>query len=147
MEIRNLKDGRIRGAGMNRIILLGRLTKDPEVRYTNTGKVVAQFTLAVDRPFTGPDGKREADFIPVIIWGKSAETIGNHVQKGHRVLAEGRLQIRSYDGKDGKKVYTTDVVANRVEFLTKPNSGGHQEEQRIESVTDAFIGVDEDLPF
>ena len=66
---------------MNRIILLGRLTKEPEVRYTNTGKVVASFTLAVDRPFTGQDGKREADFIPVVIWGKPAETIGNYVQK------------------------------------------------------------------
>ena len=104
---------------MNRIILLGRLTKEPEVRYTNTGKVVASFTMAVDRPFTGQDGKRVADFIPVVIWGKPAETIGNYVQKGHRVLVEGRLQIRSYDGKDGQKRWVTEVIADRFEFIEK----------------------------
>lgn len=104
---------------MNRIILLGRLTKEPEVRYTNTGKVVASFTLAVDRPFAGQDGQREADFIPVVIWGKSAETIGNYVQKGHRLLVEGRLQIRSYDGKDGQKHWITEVIADRFEFIER----------------------------
>lgn len=108
---------------MNRIILLGRLTKDPEVRYTNTGKVVAQFTLAVDRPFTGPDGKREADFIPVIIWGKQAETVGNSMQKGHRALVEGRLQIRSYDGKDGQKHWVSEVIADRFEFIERKADG------------------------
>lgn len=86
---------------MNKVILLGRLTKDPEVRYTSTGKVVAQFTLAVDRPFSGPNGEREADFLPVILWGKQGETAGNSLQKGHRALVEGRVQTRSYDGKDG----------------------------------------------
>lgn len=108
---------------MNRIILLGRLTKDPEVRYTNTGKVVAQFTLAVDRPFAGPDGKREADFIPVIIWGKQAETVGNSMQKGHRALVEGRLQIRSYEGKDGQKHWVSEVIADRFEFIERKADG------------------------
>ncbi|MDO4921830.1 MAG: single-stranded DNA-binding protein [Phascolarctobacterium sp.] len=104
---------------MNRIILLGRLTRDPEVRYTSTGKVVCQFTLAVDRPFANQDGQREADFIPVIIWGKQAETCGNSLTKGQRALIEGRLQIRSYDGKDGNKHWVTEVIADRFEFIER----------------------------
>lgn len=102
---------------MNRIILLGRLTRDPEVRYTQNGKVVTQFTLAVDRPFINQEGQKEADFIPVVIWGKQAETIGNNISKGQRVLVEGRLQIRSYDAKDGSKRYVTEVIADRFEFI------------------------------
>ena len=84
---------------MNKVILMGRLTKDPDVKYTQTGKVVTQFTLAVDRPFTNQEGQREADFIPVVIWGKIAELCGNSLTKGQRALVEGRLQIRSYDAK------------------------------------------------
>ena len=98
---------------------MGRLTKDPEVRYTNTGKVVCQFTLAVDRPFANQEGQREADFIPVVIWGKQAETCGNSLTKGQRALVEGRLQIRSYDGKDGNKHWVTEVIADRFEFIER----------------------------
>ena len=76
---------------MNKVILMGRLVRDPEVRYTHTGKVVAQFTLAVDRPFTNQDGQREADFINCVLWGKPAELLGNGVHKGQKVLVEGRL--------------------------------------------------------
>ena len=104
---------------MNKIILLGRLTRDPEVRYTPTGKVVCQFTLAVDRPFANQEGQREADFIPVVIWGKQAETCGNSLTKGQRALVEGRLQIRSYDGKDGNKRWITEVIADRFEFIER----------------------------
>lgn len=104
---------------MNKIILLGRLTRDPEVRYTPTGKVVCQFTLAVDRPFANQDGQREADFIPVVIWGKQAETCGNSLTKGQRVLVEGRLQVRSYDAKDGSKRYVSEVIADRFEFIER----------------------------
>lgn len=104
---------------MNKIILLGRLTRDPEVRYTATGKVVCQFTLAVDRPFANQEGQREADFIPVVIWGKNAETCGNSLTKGQRALVEGRLQIRSYDGKDGNKHWVTEVIADRFEFIER----------------------------
>ena len=104
---------------MNKIILLGRLTRDPEVRYTQTGKVFCQFILAVDRPFANQDGQREADFIPVVIWGKQAETCGNSLTKGQRVLVEGRLQIRSYDAKDGSKRYVTEVIADRFEFIER----------------------------
>lgn len=102
---------------MNKVILLGRLTKDPEVRYTQAGKVVCQFTLAVDRPFSNQEGQKEADFIPVVIWGKSAETLGNTVRKGQKLLVEGRMQIRSYEGKDGSKRYVTEVVADRFEYV------------------------------
>lgn len=104
---------------MNRIFLLGRLVRDPEVRYTPSGKVVCQFTLAVDRPFANQEGQREADFIPVVIWGKQAETCGNSLTKGQRALVEGRLQIRSYDAKDGSKRYVTEVIADRFEFIER----------------------------
>ena len=102
---------------MNTITLLGRLTKNPEARYTSTGKAVTLFTLAVNRPYTNADGQREADFINCQAWGKTAEVIGNHVSKGDRLLAEGRLQIRSYTDKEGVKRYATEVVVNRVEFI------------------------------
>ena len=104
---------------MNKIILMGRLVRDPEVRYTQTGKVVCQFTIAVDRPFSNQEGQREADFIPVIVWGKQAELCGNSLTKGQRVLVEGRLQIRSYDAKDGSKRWVTEVIANSFEFIER----------------------------
>lgn len=108
---------------MNRIILMGRLTKDPEIRYTQSGKVVASFTIAVDRPFSGQDGQREADFINCVLWGKQAETFGNSVFKGHRVLVEGRLQIRAYDAKDGTKKWLTEVICDRFEFIERKTEG------------------------
>ena len=101
----------------NHITLLGRLTKDPEIRYTPNQKVVATFTLAVDRPFSGE--KKEADFIPCVVWGKSAELIGNSCQKGHRLLIEGRLQIRNFEAKDGTKRYIAEVIANSFEFIER----------------------------
>ena len=104
---------------MNKIIILGRLTKNPEVRYTPSQKVVASFTLAVDRPFTTPDGKREADFIPVVVWGKAAELVGNSCAKGHRLLVEGRLQIRNFDAKDGTKHWVTEIISQNIEFIER----------------------------
>lgn len=106
---------------MNKAILLGRLTRDPEVRYTPSGKAVAQITLAVDRPFASQSGEKEADFIPVILWGKTAETVGNNFAKGQRILVEGRIQVRNYDAKDGSKRYATEVVADRFDFIEKKN--------------------------
>lgn len=104
---------------MNKVFLMGRLTREPEVRYTTTGKVVCQFTLAVDRPFANQDGQREADFINIVVWGKIAELCGNSLAKGHRALVDGRLQLRSYDAKDGGKRYVTEVIANSVYFLER----------------------------
>lgn len=109
---------------MNKVVLLGRLTSDPTVRYTQTGKVVAQFILAVDRPFKDAQGNKETDFIPVVLWGKAAELVGNGCQKGHRLIVEGRIQIRNYEAKDGSKRWVTEIIANSVEFIERKASGG-----------------------
>ena len=104
---------------MNRITILGRLTKDPDCRTVASGKSVAQFTLAVDRPFLNQQGQREADFIPVVVWGKAAELVGNSCKKGHRLLVEGRLQIRNFDAKDGTKHWVTEIIATNIEFIER----------------------------
>lgn len=111
---------------MNRIILLGRLTREPEVKVTSSDKTTTTFGLAVDRPFKNREGKTEADFINIVTWNKTAEVAGNYLHKGERCLVEGRLQIRSYEGKDGQKHYVTEVIADRVEFIEKRNSDGTQ---------------------
>lgn len=116
---------------MNKVILLGRLTKDPEIRYTPTQKVVAQFTLAVDRPFLDKQGQRVADFIPVVVWGKGAEMIGNSCAKGHRLLVEGRLQIRSYEDNTATRRWVTEIIASGFQFIekrqdTRANDNGAQ---------------------
>ena len=138
---------------MNKIILMGRLVRDPEVRYTQTGKVVCQFTIAVDRPFSNQEGQREADFIPIIVWGKQAELCGNSLTKGQRVLVEGRLQIRSYDAKDGSKRWVTEVIANSFEFIERrsdfanggsPASAGKAD---FESGFGSPVPFDEEIPF
>ena len=137
---------------MNKIILLGRLTKDSEVRYTQSGKVVTQFTLAVDRPFAAADGKKEADFIPVVIWGKSAELAGNSLGKGQRVLVEGRVQIRNYDANDGSKRWVTEVIADRFEFVERkadaqPAQPAQQPKRAEDWTTMGSQVFDEEIPF
>lgn len=106
---------------LNRVILIGRLTKDPELRYTPAGVAVTQFTLAVDRPFSSNSGEREADFIPVVVWRQLAETCANYLRKGRLAAVEGRIQVRNYDNNEGKRVYVTEVVADNVRFLERPN--------------------------
>jgi len=106
---------------MNKVIIVGRLTRDPEVRYTQTGKAVASFSVAVDSGFG--DNKR-ADFIPVVVWDKLAEVCGNNLTKGRRVLVEGRLQIRDYQDKDGQKRRAAEVIAQNIEFLDTKQSVG-----------------------
>jgi len=105
---------------MNKVIIVGRLTRDPGVRYTQTGKAVATFSVAVD---TGFGENKRADFIPVVVWDKLAEVCGNNLTKGRRVLVEGRLQIRDYE-KDGQKRRAADVVAQNVELLDNKQSNG-----------------------
>lgn len=102
---------------MNKVLLIGRLTRDPELRYTGTNLPVASFTVAVNRNFTGANGEREADFIPVIVWRKQAENVKNYISQGSQVAVEGRLQVRSYDDANGQKRYVTEVVADNVQFL------------------------------
>lgn len=103
---------------MNKVILVGRLAQDPEVRYTQSGKAVASFTLAVNR-FGGGQGQNNADFIPIVAWEKLAEICGNNLTKGQRVLVDGRLQIRSYEANDGQKRRVAEVIAQSIEFLER----------------------------
>lgn len=136
---------------MNKIVLMGRLVRDPEVRYTQTGKVVTQITVAVDRPFTNQEGQREADFIPVIFWGKQAEAVGNNFKKGQRILLEGRLQIRSYDAKDGSKRWVTEVIGNNFEFIERkepaPESAADPGGFGNFAAADGVRPFDEEIPF
>ena len=131
----------------NHITLLGRLTKNPEIRYTTSQKVVASLVLAVDRPFLGQDGKREADFIPVVIWGKTAEMVGNSCAKGHRLLVEGRLQIRNFDAKDGTKHWVTEVIANSVEFIERKAEGSAGRPPHAMTDMGKDVPFDETVPF
>lgn len=101
---------------MNKVILAGRLATDPEVRYTQTGKAVASFRLAVNKRFSR-DGQNTADFFTIVAWQKLAEICGNNLVKGSQILVEGYLQIRSYDAQDGSKRYVTEIVANDIEFM------------------------------
>lgn len=127
---------------MNSIVLMGRLTKDADIRSTQSGKVVASFTLAVDRPYT-QNGKKEADFIACQIWGKSAEVLGKSVHKGQRILLEGRLQIRQYTDKNGNKRTAAEVVAERFEFIER------KEQTAPQSMEDfgQQMPFDEEIPF
>ncbi|GEB34286.1 MULTISPECIES: single-stranded DNA-binding protein [Brevibacillus] len=110
---------------MNKVILIGNLTKDPELRYTPNGVAVATFTVAINRPRTNQAGEREADFINIVAWQKLADLCASYLRKGRQAAIEGRLQTRSYDNKEGKRVYVTEVVAENVQFLGgRGNEGG-----------------------
>lgn len=108
---------------MNKVFLIGRLTRDPELRYTGSNIPVATFSLAVNRNFTSQSGEREADFINIVVWRKQAENIKNYLTQGSQVAIDGRIQTRTYDGEDGKKRYITEVVADNVEFLGSKGAG------------------------
>ena len=104
---------------INSVVLVGRLTKDCELRYTPNGTAVASFTLAVDRGRKNEQGEKETDFINCVVWAKQAENCANYTHKGSLVAVEGRLQVRTYDAKDGTKRWVTEVVAENVRFLDK----------------------------
>lgn len=109
---------------LNRVILIGRLTRDPELRYTPAGVAVATFTLAVDRPFTNQQGNREADFLTIVTWRQLAETCANYLSKGRLTAVEGRIQVRNYDNNEGRRVYVTEVIADNVRFLESAGQRG-----------------------
>lgn len=143
---------------MNRVVLVGRLTKEPELRVTPSGVPVATFTLAVNRPFKNAAGETEADFINVVVWRKPAENVANFLKKGSLSGVDGRIQTRSYDGQDGKRVYVTEVLAESVQFLEpKRESATQNNSQPSQRYTadpsDPFkdsgqIDIkDDDLPF
>src|SRR5699024_8796492 len=114
-----------------RVVIVGRLTKDPDLRYTPNGVAVANFTVATNRPFRNQQGEQEADFINCTVWRKPAENLAQYMSKGSLVGVDGRIQTRSYDGDDGKRVYVTEVVAESVQFLepSKNKGGGNQQSQ------------------
>lgn len=103
---------------MNKVILVGRLTRDPEVRTMPTGNTVASFTLAINRNFKNKEGNIDADFINVSVFGRQAENVGKYVTKGSQLGVDGRIQTRSYDAQDGTKRYVTEVIAESVEFMS-----------------------------
>ena len=108
---------------MNNVQLIGRMTKDVDMKYTPNGVAVANFTLAVNRPFLNKENTREADFIRVQVWRKPAENTAQYCKKGSQVAVTGRIQTRSFEGQDGKQVYVTEVVADNVQFLDTRNNG------------------------
>ncbi len=143
---------------INRLVLVGRLTKDPELKYTPNGVPVATFTLAVNRPFSNTQGEKEADFLNCVVWRKPAENVANFLKKGSLAGVDGRVQTRSYEGSDGKRVYVTEVVAESVQFLeprsnNASSSGANQPSPPNQNQRDPFANSsqinlsDDDLPF
>ncbi len=137
---------------MNRVCLVGRLTAKPELRYTGGNVPYTRFSLAVDRTFNNAQGERETDFINIIVWRRQAENVANYLDKGSRVSIDGRIQTGSYTAADGSKRYTTDVVADNVQFLeTRRESQARANTQTPYDYNDApaqtnSVDVDDD-PF
>jgi single-strand binding protein len=133
---------------LNRVVLIGRLTKDPELRYTPNGVAVANFTLAVDRNFKNAQGERDTDFIPCVVYRQLAELVTNYLAKGKLAAVDGRIQVRSFTGQDGQKRWVTEIIAEDVRFLSPKDNN---------SVNTAPIGgagtfghevtLDDDIPF
>ncbi|MFD2658094.1 MULTISPECIES: single-stranded DNA-binding protein [Gracilibacillus] len=112
---------------LNRVVLVGRLTKDPDLRYTPNGVAVANFTIACNRPFTNQQGQREADFINCVTWRRQAENLANYMGKGSLIGVDGRIQTRSFDNQEGQRVFMTEVMAESIQFLeSKGGSTGGQ---------------------
>jgi single-strand DNA-binding protein len=128
---------------LNTVVLIGRLTQDPAMRYTPNGVAVASFTVAVDRPFTDQNGQRETDFIDCLAWRKLGETVANHLKKGRLVAVQGRLHIRSYEAKDGTKRRVAEVVADTVRFLDR----GPKEAAGASTDGEGMVDLPDDLPF
>ena len=137
---------------MNKIFLIGRLTKDPELRYTPNGTAIASFTLAVNRRVANQNGEREADFVPIVVWNKAGENAAKYLAKGRQVAVEGRLQIRSYDGNDGNKRWVTEVIADNVEFLGSGSSSSNNQQNNNQhsgwdSMGEQITFNDNEIPF
>ncbi len=130
-------------ANLNRVLLIGRLTREPELRYTPDGTPVANFTIAVNRSFTNQQGEREADFIPIVVWRKQAEQCAEYLSKGSEVVVDGRLQVRSYEDRDGIKRKKSEIVAWRVQFLGRLKKEELSPEEPAEAEIDK-VHIDED---
>lgn len=118
---------------LNRVVLVGRLTKNVDLRYTQNGKAVGNFTLAVNRPFKNASGENEADFILCQAWGKQAENLANYMKKGSQVGVDGRIATRSYDNNQGQRVFVTEVVADNVQFLESKGGQQSTQQQRVDT--------------
>ena len=129
---------------LNNVIIMGRLTRDPELRRTQGGTAVTSFTMAVDRDFKSQSGEKETDFIDVVVWGKTAEFAANYFTKGRMAIVEGRLQVRNWQDKDGNKRKTGEVVADRMYF-----GDSKQEDKKQPAPADDFCEIEDDgdLPF
>ncbi|NLP18363.1 MAG: single-stranded DNA-binding protein [Firmicutes bacterium] len=138
---------------LNKVILIGRLARDPELRYTASGKAVANFSIAVERPFINQQGERDVDFINIVTWQRLAEVCANNLNKGRLIAVDGRLQVRSYETPEGQRRWMTEVVANDIRFLDWPKQ---QQDKAAPGVAQGSDMVDlgdeikfdeDDLPF
>lgn len=132
---------------MNNVILLGRLTREAELRYTPSGKSVCQFTLAVQRNYKNKEGKYDADFINVVMWGKNGELLSSTVIKGQRVLIQGQIQVRSYTNKEGNRRWVTEVVANKFDYIENKQKDESDFEKVFGENKTVPINYDEEIPF
>jgi len=133
---------------LNRVVLIGRLTKDPELRYTPNGVAVASFTLAVDRTYKNAQGEKETDFIPCVVFRQLAELCANYLAKGRLAAIDGRIQVRTYEGQDGQRRWVTEVVGDNVRFLSPKDNNTN-----TSAASDDFgsfaheVSLDDDIPF
>lgn len=132
---------------MNKVILIGRLTRDPEMRTTSSGTNVTSFSLAVSRNFTDQNGERGTDFFNCVVWRKQAENVAKYCQKGSQVAVEGRLQNRSYDAQDGTKRYVTEVICENVSFLGSRSDNNSEGSSNFNSSNDVITNDIEEDPF
>lgn len=135
---------------LNRVVLIGRLTKDPELRYTPNGVAVASFTLAVDRNYKNNQGEKETDFIPCVVFRQLAELCANYLAKGKLAAVDGRIQVRSFDGQDGQKRWVTEVLGENVRFLSPKDSNSGPGPSSAQNDFGSFaheVSLDDDVPF
>lgn len=136
---------------LNRVVLIGRLTKDPELRYSPNGVAVTNFTLAIDRKFKNAQGEKETDFIPCVMFKQLAELCANYLAKGKLASVDGRIQVRTYNDKDGQKRWVTEVIAEDVHFLSPKDGGSGNIESSLSSSGKGSFGhevnLDDDIPF
>ena len=133
---------------MNKVVLVGNLTRDPELSTTNSGVSVCKFSIAVQRRFANTDGEREADFLNIVVWRGAAENCHKYLRKGSKCAISGRIQTGSYDAQDGTKRYTTDIVADEVEFLNSNNSNNNGGNNQSKEEVSKLQPIDDDsLPF
>lgn len=132
---------------MNNVVLMGRLTREPELRYSKNKKAVCQFTLAVQRDYKNKEGNYDADFINIVMWGNNGERLSQTVTKGQRVLVQGQIQIRSYENKNGDKRWVTEIIANKFNYIENKIKSDEEFEKVFGENVSVPIDFDEEIPF